>query len=266
MDMFFIAILDILFYLSASLFIGLNLIEKIPRGRYWLFLLGFLAVCLHGILLHEWIDIAAGQNLNVFNMLSLTAWLVSIFVLVMILIKSVEILSLFIFPASAISILLVLAFPRVYIVDTIASPDTLFHIILSIFTFCVLCLAGLLAILLAIQEWLLHQNRFTGLIRKLPPLESMETLLFQVITLGFILLSVVLITSVYFYHQLLFVHLIILQKTIIVIAAWIIFAILLIGRFRWGWRGKKAIYYTLLGVMLLIIAYFGSKLMLEAIR
>lgn len=266
MDILFVAIVDVLFYLTASLFIGLNLIEKVPKGRYWLFLFGFIAVCLHGLLLHEWIDIAAGQNLNVFNMLSLTAWLISIFVLVMILIKPVEILSLFIFPASALSILFVLAFPRVYIIDTIASPDTLFHIILSIFTFCVLCVAALLAILLAIQEWCLRENRLSGLIQKIPPLETMETLLFQVNGLGFILLSVVLITSIYFYHELMLAHLIILQKTIIVIAAWIIFAFLLIGRFRWGWRGKKAIYYTLAGVLLLIVAYFGSKLVLEAIR
>ena len=101
--------------------------------------------------------------------------------------------------------------------------------------------------------------------QKIPPLETMEALLFQVIALGFILLSVVLFSSLYFYRSIILVHGMVLQKTALVSAAWLVFAVLLLGRYHWGWRGRKAIYCTLAGVGLLLIAYFGSKVVLEVI-
>ena len=49
--------------------------------------------------------------------------------------------------------------------------------------------------------------------------------------------------------------------TVIVVVAWVIIGLLLLGRYLWGWRGRKAIYCTFSGVLLLLIVYFGSKLM-----
>lgn len=145
------------------------------------------------------------------------------------------------------------------------SNTLLFHIVISIFTLSVLCMAGLLAILLAFQEYWLR-NKLEIVLKKIPPLESLEKLLFQLNSLGFVLLNVLLITSLYCYYSELWHHLILLQKTTMVIIAWLIFALLLIGRISWGWRGKKAIYCTLSGVTLLGIVYLGSKLVLEAMH
>ncbi len=181
-------------------------------------------------------------------------------------IKPIEVLAIVVFPLAAISIVLVLFFPGHYIIDTVEQPDTLFHILLSILTFCVLCVAGLLALLLAVQEYLLRYKKLTGLLQKLLPLETMEVLLFQVVGLGFVLLSVLLVTSVYFYHAMLFQHILLMQKTLLVVLAWVIFAVLLIGRYRWGWRHRKAIYFTLIGVLLLFVVYFGSKFILGVVR
>lgn len=267
MDVLIILAISIIFYLIAGFMQVLNSLGYLRRSsKWWVLFFGFIAVCLHSMLLHEWIDIAAGQNLNFFNMLSLTIWLISVLILVVVLIKPVEVLFVFLFPAAVLSILLVFAFPTTYIVQTAASPDALFHILVSVFTFCVLCVAGLLAILLAIQERLLRFKSIGTMIQRLPPLESMETLLFQVNSLGFVLLSVVLVTSFYFYYPILFKHVVLLQKAITVIAAWVIFAVLLLGRYQWGWRGRKAIYSTLCGVLLLVVAYFTSKLALEALH
>ena len=195
METLIISTITFMLYIAASFIQSLTL-SRLRPGKKWIFLLGFAAVCLHGLLLHRWIDVSSGQNLTFFNMLSLTTWLISIIALVVLLIKPIEVLAIIIFPITAISILLVLTFPATYIVKTITMPDTLFHILLSILTFCVLSLAGLLAVLLALQERLLRAKQSIWLIRKLPPLESMETLLFQVISFGFVLLSVVLVTSV----------------------------------------------------------------------
>lgn len=266
MDVIIIASLTILLYMSASIVQALTMQGLFSRARSPMMLLAFIAVVAHGLLLHEWIDIPSGQNLSVLNMLSLCAWLVATLTWVVMLIRQVEMLGLFIFPFCAVSIILVLAFPGVFVINTALHPGMLFHIIVSVFAFCLLCVAGLLAVLLAFQERKLRLAQGSGLLSKLPPLETMETLLFQVIGLGFILLSVVLITSFYSYHAVLMQHFVLLQKALLVVAAWIIFAVLLAGRYRYGWRGRKAIYGTLIGVLLLVLAYFGSKLVLEALQ
>ena len=91
----------------------------------------------------------------------------------------------------------------------------------------------------------------------------MEQLLFQLIGTGFVLLSAGLLTGIVFLEDVFAQHLV--HKTVLSIAAWSIFGILLWGRWRFGWRGRKAIRWTLSGFGVLILAYFGSKLVLELI-
>ena len=139
---------------------------------------------------------------------------------------------------------------------------TTFHIVLATLSFGVLCIAGLLAVLLAIQEWCLRYKKMPRVMASLPALETMEILLFQVIQLGFVLLSIVMVTSLYFYYALLLTQSYFLQKALLVMLAWLVFAWLLLGRYHKGWRGRKAIYGTLFGVFLLFITYFGSRFLM----
>lgn len=247
-------------YASASLAQGLSLFNRIKGTKIWMVLLGFVAVALHALLLHHWIDLVSGQNLTVFNMLSLVVWLVSLLVLLIILFKPVDMLALFIFPLAIFSILLVVGFPSRFIIKTGGRPSELFHIFLSVITFAVMCVAGFQAILLAIQERVLRTKLGGTLLHKLPPLITMEKLLFQMLTTGFVLLSLLLATSLYSFHTILLSDAVILQKAVIVLAAWAIIGALLLGRYLWGWRGRKAIYCTLFGVLLLLIVYFGINL------
>ena len=136
---------------------------------------------------------------------------------------------------------------------------TTLHIVLATLSFGVLCIAGLLAVLLAIQEGCLRYKKMPRVMSALPALETMEILLFRVIQLGFVLLSIVLVTSLYFYYALLLTQSYFLQKALLVMLAWLVFAWLLLGRYHRGWRGRKAIYGTLFGVFLLFITYFGSQ-------
>src|SRR4051812_23040306 len=113
----------------------------------------------------------------------------------------------------------------------------------------VFCLAGLQAMLLSLQEKQLRSKHIAGVMKVLPPLETMEIFLFRLIGCGFLLLTLVLITSLYFFsHELFTVYL--LSKTLIVVLNWIFFAILLAGRYWFGLRGRRAIYGTLGGVLL----------------
>lgn len=266
MEIHLFIVIAIMAYLGAATVQCLELGGKIAQPKPWIVLLGVVAVCLHGMLLHRWIDIQAQQNLNFFNLLSLSAWLVSILLLAVMLLKPVNLLTAVVFPLTVLTILLVLFFPRELLVKTELHPVTLFHIILSILSFCVLSLAGLFAVLLATQERLLRYKKAMRLIERLPPLCAMETLLFQVVSVGFVLLTIVMITSAYFYADIVFTQTVLLQKSALVMVAWVVFALLLLGRYRWGWRGRRAIYFTLMGVALLFVAYYGSKLVLEVMQ
>lgn len=91
----------------------------------------------------------------------------------------------------------------------------------------------------------------------------MEKLLFQMIGAGFVLLSISLLTGALFLQDIFAQHLV--HKTTLSIMAWLVFGILLTGRLVRGWRGKTALVWTLSGLGLLIVGYFGSKLVLEFI-
>ncbi len=134
------------------------------------------------------------------------------------------------------------------------------HVWLCMLTVLVLMVAGLLALLLALQERMLKSKRFSTWVQKLPPLETMESRLFLVNRCGFILLTGVLVTSFYFYHTLLWQSSLLLSKTLLAVTAWLIFLTLLLGRQWRGWRGAQAINSTLCGVVLLILIYLSSQI------
>ena len=86
---------------------------------------------------------------------------------------------------------------------------------------------------------------------------------FQLGFFGFILLSVGLLTGFLYLEDMFAQHLV--HKTVLSMVAWIAFAVLLWGRFRFGWRGRTAIRWTLIGFAVLMLAYFGSKAVVELI-
>jgi ABC-type uncharacterized transport system permease subunit len=109
----------------------------------------------------------------------------------------------------------------------------------------------------------LHNRQLLHRLNLLPPLQTLEFLMFQCIGLGFFLLSLSLISGFIFLDDLFAQHL--AHKTILSIIAWIVIAILLWGRYYSGWRGRTAIRYVFTSFILLMLAYFGSKVVLELI-
>jgi len=91
----------------------------------------------------------------------------------------------------------------------------------------------------------------------------MERLLFEMITAGFLLLTLALISGFVFTDDLFAQHL--AHKTVLSMIAWVVFATLLGGRYLLGWRSRTALRWTLAGFILLMLAFFGSKAVLELI-
>ena len=126
-------------------------------------------------------------------------------------------------------------------------------------------LAALHAVLMAVAERSLHGARLTRAISALPPLLTMETLLFRLIGIAFVLLTLTVGSGILFSEALFGKAFRLDHKTVFAIISWLLFGSLLIGRHAWGWRGKKAQYWTLAGFIALMLAYVGSRFVAEVL-
>jgi ABC-type uncharacterized transport system permease subunit len=146
---------------------------------------------------------------------------------------------------------------------TEASAGTAVHIVSSVLAFGVLSIAGVYALFVFFIDHFLRRHHLNPLVRSLPPLEVLENLLFKFIAAGFMMLTISLISGMIFINDIFAQHLV--HKTLLSIMAWLVFGILLWGRWRFGWRGSLAVRLTLAGIVLLLLSYFGSKFVLETI-
>lgn len=255
-----------LLYFLGGLSTGLRLFgtadhRRPPRSLGLVF--GFAGLLLHGVMLYHELFTTAGLNLSFFNAVSLAAWTVAGLLLVSSLSKPVENLAILALPLAAITVILDLRYPGSHLLSEKAGWELRLHVLASMLAYSLLTLASAQALLLAVQDNHLRRHHPGGFIRALPPLQTMESLLFEMISLGFVLLSVALITGFIYLEDMFAQHLV--HKTVLSIVAWVAFATLLWGRYRFGWRGRKAIRWTLVGFAVLMLAYFGSKAVIELI-
>jgi len=137
------------------------------------------------------------------------------------------------------------------------------HALISILTYAVLSLAALQALILAWQEHRIRTKRPGGAVRSLASLDTQERWLFRLVGIGFFLLSLSLASGFMFVQDMLAQHL--AHKTVLSCIAWGIFGALLLGRWRYGWRGQTAVRWCLGGFAVLVLAYFGSRWILEVL-
>jgi ABC-type uncharacterized transport system permease subunit len=224
--------------------------------------IALMAMLLHVYLLNHQIYRPSGLNLEFFVAFSLISWLISVQILLSCIFRRIESLGIAVFPMSGLAVLLVLLdFTDPLIIS--ATNALQGHIMISVIAYSLIMLGAIQASLIAYQDHAIRSHHPGGMIRFLPPLHDMETLLFQFLSFGFVGLSASLVTGFIFLEDIFAQHLV--HKTVLSIIAWFILGILLIGRFKFGWRGKTAIRWSLSAFALLMLAYFGSKLVLEFI-
>ncbi len=225
--------------------------------------LGFAALLIHLVILYQALHTASGVNFSFFNAVSFATWVISLVFLLSCISKPLETLGIVLLPIAGITLLLALWFPGIYLLP----PDTHWrlrsHVLVSLLAYSVLTLAAIQSVMLAVQDSQLRKHHPGGFVRSMPPLQTMETLMFEMILIGFVLLSISLLTGFMFLDNMFAQRL--AHKTILSILAWLAFAVLLWGRYRFGWRGRTAIRWTLAGFGVLVLAYFGSKAVIELI-
>lgn len=229
----------------------------------YLLIPGFAAVILHSFILYKNLLSTNGFQFGFFDAASSVAMVISLLVLVMSIKRGTEILAMVILPISAITLLTQSMSPSSYMLPYDAPQGLKIHVLVSIIAYSLLGFAACMSIVLSLQNRMLHNHHPGGLMKKLPPLQVMEKLLFDFILAGFTGLTLALLSGFVFLEDLFAQHLV--HKTVLSIIAWLVFAILLVGRFTIGWRGRTAIRWTLSGFASLMLAYFGSKFVFEFI-
>ena len=250
------------FYLIGSVFQGLNFaFDKDTRSKVFFF--GAMAVIAHGISAYGVIRTTSGFHFGISEISTLITVSISLVVLISSIRKPLENLFLGLFPLAVITIIASLTinsrFP-----PTVMSAGLASHVLISILAYSFITIAALQAGFLAYQNHQLKHGHAGGLINKLPPLQDMEEFLFELLWVGQILLSLGIVAGLLFIDDIWGLDGVI-HKTFFSILAWIVFAILLWGRHRLGWRGNTAIKGTLSGFALLIVGFYGVKFALEYI-
>lgn len=226
-----------------------------------LLILAAVAVSLHGYSVLHIVQTPAGINLGFFPVSSLIFWVMCTVVVASSFRIPVENLFAFLFPLSAISIFNSFYFHSSFVPENNISTQIGWHILLSILAYSILAIAAIQALALSLQDKLLRERKFQGVLNTLPPLQTMEALLFEMLWAGTLLLTLSLGTGFLFFDNIREQHL--SHKMAFASLAWLTYVILLYGRTTRGWRGRKAIHWTLGGFLALMLAYFGSKFVLE---
>lgn len=231
-----------------------------PRSDSTLLLLLALAIVAQGLTLGLTTTAEGAWQLGLGDALSLFLWQCCVVHLLLCLRMPLWHLGSGLWPAAAGSLVLAWWLPLGTASPSELSASLRAHILLSLLAYALLTLAALQTISYAWQDRRLHRGEHP---RHRPPLQVMEAMVFRLLTLGFVLLTTSIATGFLFVENFAAQHLI--HKAVLSIIACLLFGLLLLGRSLWGWRGRIAIGWTLGAYASLLLAYFGSKLVLEQI-
>lgn len=225
-----------------------------------------LPLALHGYLLYATLWYAGALNLGLVHAISLILWLTLLVYWLGNLFYPLASLKAMVLPLAGLGAILPLLFPNTK--PVLPQPTSWAfdgHVLAAMLAYSLFTIAALHAGLMSLVEKSLHKAQSPGLLRDLPPLLTMEKLLFRIIAVGFSLLTLTLVSGSIFSEQIFgrawqFNH-----KVLFGFISWGVFAVLLVGHHFYGWRGRTAVSWTMSGFGFLVLAYIGSKFVLEVI-
>ncbi|MBN8443294.1 MAG: cytochrome c biogenesis protein CcsA [Thauera sp.] len=224
-----------------------------------------LALLAHGAALQLALFPGEGMRFGFGVAVSLMVWLAICFYWVEAFYTRLDGLHAVAMPAGAVASLLPVIFPGEHVLANAGSPAFRAHFIIAMLAYSLFTLAALHALLMAIASRRLHHARFDRVLDSLPPLLTMEALLFRLIGIAFALLTLTLATGVLFSESLFGRAFRVDHKTIFAFISWLLFGALLVGRRLRGWRGRTALRWTLAGFVALMLAYVGSRFVIEVV-
>lgn len=221
------------------------------------------AIALHAIWLWQELFFAGGQDLSIFNIASLIALLITTSTTVLARTFKLWFVLPVIYLFAILALLLANFIPSHYIIHLELRPQILIHISLALASFTVLMIAALYSLQLAYLDRSLKEHKARALHPALPSLMVIERQLFRLVSLGFVLLTLSLVSGYFFLGDLFAsgkAH-----KAVFSVLAWLVYALLLWGHYQQGWRGRRVTTMSVSGALLLSLAYFGSRIVRELI-
>ncbi|MGB3621996.1 hypothetical protein FT643_18715 [Ketobacter sp. MCCC 1A13808] len=250
-------------YAISTFLIIKSLKTNIPVHARLLLGIALIGLGMHGCYLYYTLFPGQGVQLGVTAMTALFGFVLAASGTLVALYRHIDSLLAPAYPVAALGLLVSLVFNNEVIPITHLSSGVIAHVLLSIAAYCMIALALCQAVLLWIQNYQLKHRHLHDVLHLLPPLQTMESMLFDLISFGMVLLTTAIATGFIFVDDFFAQHL--LHKTVFALSAWIVLWLLLFGRSLWGWRGMVAVKWTLTGFVLLTLGYFGSKVVLEVI-
>jgi ABC-type uncharacterized transport system permease subunit len=223
-----------------------------------------LALVLHGILLYQTMATPDGVNFGLANAVSLIVWLtLVIYWFAGLVYPGMASLQGLLAPVALAAIAFQLLSGTQHLVGYFSEPLFALHFTIAMLAYALYIVATLHALFMMAEEKFLRRGALPPLLKQLPPLMEMEALLFRILFAAFVLLSLTLVSGVFFSEEVFHKPFSFNHKTVFGLISWLIFGGLLVGHHFRGWRGRLAVNWTLAGFTALMLAYVGSKFVLE---
>lgn len=235
------------------------------RNRALSHLLPLVPLALHLILLQQDVLGAGGVSLGLASSLSAIAALTVLIYSLACWLYPIAGLTAFVLAFAGVTVLLHAVLPAAHMIPYSEQPLFRLHLLMAMTAYSLFTIAALHAVLIALADHHLHKPVPPALVAGLPPLLTLEKLLFNLIEAGFVLLTLTLVSGIVFSEAIFGKPLPLNHKTVFGVVSWLIFAALLWGRRSYGWRGQRAILWTLAGFVSLLLAYVGVQFVLEMV-
>jgi ABC-type uncharacterized transport system permease subunit len=260
-----------LYLLDALIYLGLAALFW-PGGKAcckpvaWHRLLAFVPLLLHLYLLQtSLLPEAGGLTLGFASSLSAMAALTVLFYALAAWFHPIGGLQGFVLAFAGVAVALHAAMPGGKPMTHGAEAMYLLHLLMAFTAYGLFGIATLHAVLISLAEKHLHRPVPPRLVADLPPLLTLERLLFRMIEAGFILLTLTLLTGVLFSESIFGKPFVFNHMTVFGAISWLVYCALLVGRRLKGWRGRKAIHWAVAGFVALMLSYFGVIFVHEVI-
>jgi len=257
----YLALISTVFYIIAASVASNQLLssKKIHASHF----LAPITVALvtHCAWLYTHVFMHNGQNLQILNVLSAITFIMSLLSTIASRRLNTGVLLPIVYGFTVINFIAVSYLPSHFVAHLETHPQVGTHIIFALLAYSILTIASLLALQLAYLDYRLKNRKLPLTSMRMPPIMTLEKSLFQFILIGFILLSCTLLTGFIFLEDMFAqgkAH-----KAILSMIAWVIYAVILWGHYKQGWRGRLMVYVTVIGSSLLTLAYFGSRFVRE---
>ena len=223
-----------------------------------------LALILHAIAISRAIIGPGGLDLSFVNALSLVAGLAVLAAWLTGVLRTLPGVAAVVLPVAAVCALLPPLAASPHRVAFAGDPWAAVHIGIALVAYALFVVVALQALVVTGLEKRLHRG-LPDTPRGTPPLLTLERYMFRLLTVGFVLLTATLASGMLFSEEIFGKAVPLNHKNVFSVAGWLAFAILLVGRWRRGWRGRTALKWILGGTLLLVLGYLGSKFVREVV-